>query len=779
MKKGLLLLIPLLAILLTVPMIAALIVTMSTNAAACNTTTPASTNAASIPASMTRVSDIPPSDASGDASQDVVGRLMRIRFAEGYPTLTVAQARNAITIAQVARDLGVPRRGLQIAIATSIQESKLTNLAGGDADSGGLFQQRPSTGWGTRAQVTTPVLAARAFFGRAQHTSNLGLLDIPGWENMPLTEAAAKVQRPRADLRGAYAKWEAVAGDLADILGGDLPEGTSMNSVSDLAQCQTGDVAAITIGTLNLLGAGHTSGPDRRRGFAGWANRLPRAMITLQNASVSIAALQEVHPPQGRALATRYSQQWGMYPADGSTQNVVIWDRSTWRASNQRMVKIPYFGGRETPMPMVQLTSTTTSQSIWVWSIHNPADVYGHALGYRKVALHREMAIMRRLISTGAPTVLMGDFNDGDDGRAAAQCVLAPVLANAFGASPAQCRRPKGDAPIDHIYGGNLTWASARVERSTQRTRASDHPLVIATTAASSAGCGAQPSHDTGNYHLGPVKPELAKLVDVVAPMFDIKTVGGYRASARDPGGHPSGLAADFMVGLSAAGRRQGDALATYARAHAGALGIDYIIWQQRIWSTRRSAEGWRPMADRGSATENHRDHVHINVRPGASVRTVTAIKGGCDDIAAPLPAKLLGTDEHNWHHAGSHWGSWHTGTDFAVPCGTPVYAVNTGTVEIDTTQRWAGRWLVKIHTGPGALTTWYAHMRKVTVPRGVKVQAGQQIGEVGAEGNATGCHLHFEVHEKSGPIYGPDNVNPSTWLRQHLTTRAGLKAST
>ena len=81
---------------------------------------------------MTRVSDTPPSDAAGDASQDVVGRLMRLRFAEGYPTLTVEQARNAITIAQVARDLDVPRRGLQIAIATAIQESKLINLTGGD-----------------------------------------------------------------------------------------------------------------------------------------------------------------------------------------------------------------------------------------------------------------------------------------------------------------------------------------------------------------------------------------------------------------------------------------------------------------------------------------------------------------------------------------------------------------------------------------------------------------------------------------------------------------------
>ena len=184
------------------------------------------------------------------------------------------------------------------------------------------------------------------------------------------------------------------------------------------------------------------------------------------------------------------------------------------------------------------------------------------------------------------------------------------------------------------------------------------------------------------------------------------------------------------------------------------------------------------PWQDRGSATENHRDHVHINVKAGASVRPVGDTNVGCDEIAAPLPANLLGSDNHNWHNSGSHWGSWHTGTDFSVPCGTPVYAVNAGTVEVDTTQAWAGRWLVKVHTGPGSLATWYAHMRKVTVSRGQKVQAGQQIGEVGAEGNATGCHLHFEVHEKGGSIYGPDNVDPSLWLHQHLSTRARSEQS-
>lgn len=63
--------------------------------------------------------------------------------------------------------------------------------------------------------------------------------------------------------------------------------------------------------------------------------------------------------------------------------------------------------------------------------------------------------------------------------------------------------------------------------------------------------------------------------------------------------------------------------------------------------------------------------------------------------------------------------------------------------------------------------------MEKVTVSRGETVQPGQQIGEVGNEGNSEGCHLHFEVHLKNGSIYGPDNVDPSAWLAEHARRRS------
>ena len=65
-------------------------------------------------------------------------------------------------------------------------------------------------------------------------------------------------------------------------------------------------------------------------------------------------------------------------------------------------------------------------------------------------------------------------------------------------------------------------------------------------------------------------------------------------------------------------------------------------------------------------------------------------------------------------------------------------------------------------------LTTWYAHLRSIDVTDGQVVGAGEHIGEAGDLGNATGCHLHFEVHLHNGTIYGPDNIDPTPWLAAH-----------
>lgn len=122
--------------------------------------------------------------------------------------LTESMAQYASIIIQVGRSMGVPDYGIVIALATAAQESTLRNLDWGDRDSVGLFQQRPSQGWGTVEQLTDPWESTRRFFG-GPGVPTRGLLDISGWQSMPLTVAAQAVQI--SAYPDAYAKWESSA----------------------------------------------------------------------------------------------------------------------------------------------------------------------------------------------------------------------------------------------------------------------------------------------------------------------------------------------------------------------------------------------------------------------------------------------------------------------------------------------------------------------------------------------------------------------------------------
>jgi len=133
--------------------------------------------------------------------------------------LSGEQASNAATIVQVGQSMKVPVRGWVIAIATALQESNLTNLGDlgsrNDHDSLGLFQQRPSQGWGTPEQITNPEYAAGKFYQ--------ALLRVPGWQTMPVTEAAQRVQR--SAFPNAYAKHEQRATAIVQAFtGGTLPD---------------------------------------------------------------------------------------------------------------------------------------------------------------------------------------------------------------------------------------------------------------------------------------------------------------------------------------------------------------------------------------------------------------------------------------------------------------------------------------------------------------------------------------------------------------------------
>jgi hypothetical protein len=130
--------------------------------------------------------------------------------AQGRVTLDPSQMANAATIAAVGIRRGMPERGIVVALATAWQESKLENLSGGDRDSVGLFQQRPSQGWGTAEQISDPRYAAGRFYG--------ALTKVRGWQHMRVTEAAQAVQR--SAYPEAYERWADESTVLATALMG-------------------------------------------------------------------------------------------------------------------------------------------------------------------------------------------------------------------------------------------------------------------------------------------------------------------------------------------------------------------------------------------------------------------------------------------------------------------------------------------------------------------------------------------------------------------------------
>jgi hypothetical protein len=189
----------------------------------------------------------------------------------GGDDLATDQAANASLITAVAVRRGLPARAASIALATAMQESKLRNIGHGDQagpDSRGLFQQRPSQGWGTAAQVMDPYHASNAFYD--------ALVEVSGYESMEITDAAQKVQR--SAYPGAYAQHQVMARAFASALSGQTPAGLdcSLRSadaagdpavVADQLTAALGDVPSSASGRTLLVEAEGT----RAWSVAQWA----------------------------------------------------------------------------------------------------------------------------------------------------------------------------------------------------------------------------------------------------------------------------------------------------------------------------------------------------------------------------------------------------------------------------------------------------------------------------------------------------------------------------
>jgi cell wall-associated NlpC family hydrolase len=250
-------------------------------------------------------------------------------------TFNSTQKASAQIIYNVAVSLGLPQQAAVIAITTAMQESRLQNLPYGDADSIGLFQQRPSQGWGTPAQITDPVYAAKAFYNV--------LVRIPNWQSLPVAVAAQDVQRSANP--GAYAQWQNLATALVNEFSGTASQcltdnglrvpatGTTHLPAGYSLPTDTPPAIQIAIGyALNQLGKPYIWGGTGPAGYdcSGlimMAYRaagidLPRTTFQQVNTGTLVYSLSQLHP--GDLLFTAGSDggptnpgHVGMYIGDG------------------------------------------------------------------------------------------------------------------------------------------------------------------------------------------------------------------------------------------------------------------------------------------------------------------------------------------------------------------------------------------------------------------------------------------------------------------------------
>jgi hypothetical protein len=252
----------------------------------------------------------------------IVGReLCRVEGPDGAVSFDHEQVANASTIATVAHSRQLPTRALTVSLATAMQESELRNLDGGDHDSAGLFQQRPSQGWGSFDQVTDPVYASGAFFS--------ALVRVEQWEHMPVTVAAQKVQR--SAYPEAYQQHADEAKILAAALTGHRGAALSCTVRAEEEREQKLDPTGLTPRATTLRTQMEDAwGTQSLGGFAPGGVSRPQASAHNEGRAIDVF-FEPANEPQmrhdGWALA-----HWLVAHADQLDVGVIIYRDKIWSA---------------------------------------------------------------------------------------------------------------------------------------------------------------------------------------------------------------------------------------------------------------------------------------------------------------------------------------------------------------------------------------------------------------------------------------------------------------
>ncbi len=197
---------------------------------------------------------------------------------------------------------------------------------------------------------------------------------------------------------------------------------------------------------------------------------------------------------------------------------------------------------------------------------------------------------------------------------------LADLAASRSTREDQQAAAAAAQAAADQAVLDQQAAEAAAAEAAAAEAAAAEAAAAEAAAAESSSSAGSASASTAAvagiaeiSNSAGPVSSRVQAAADAVVsnvPGADSITLGGTRPSATDPSGHPSGNALDYMVLTDGA---LGDAIVAYHRAHWDELGVEYLIYDQRMLSSANGS--WVMMEDRGGTTANHYDHVHVNYR--------------------------------------------------------------------------------------------------------------------------------------------------------------------
>lgn len=236
------------------------------------------------------------------------------------------------------------------------------------------------------------------------------------------------------------------------------------------------------VSSFNVLGSSHTVKGGEHAQFGPGPTRIRMTASLFASAGISVAGLQEFQPSQYAAFRAA-APAWGVYPGSSlshtSTANSIVWRTDAWELVEAHTIAIPYFFGRQVPMPYLLLRSRSTGSTVWFANFHNPADTHGPAQRWRDVAVAREIGLAKSLGADGTPVVMTGDMNDRE--RYFCPVTTQGGLHSASGGSVGAPCAPPAQMNIDWIMGSSqVSFANYTNIAGGVVARISDHPFLWA-----------------------------------------------------------------------------------------------------------------------------------------------------------------------------------------------------------------------------------------------------------------------------------------------------------